>query len=295
MKCKCGAAFCWLCGKQIEDTVFPAHFQWWNPSGCANLQLNESLAPSLCIRVAARVVAILQMIVFGPITIASVIISSLLCLPCIFYKLKKDNPPSLRTYVQDGVGNCLSAWGLFWMLALTLLPLVLAFGGAIAGICIAVVVALYPCYFVYRVSHRRIPLPSAVTNFCLRNCWSPITTIFMNWQMERQRRRLEKSETQPSNPSEMETFDEELGKIGSKDEEEKENSLNETTSVSVDIESPGIEDDATYATSRKRVHFEFDEDQSDRNKEAASTAVIDDVINTTDEIRSPEECIGIGS
>jgi hypothetical protein len=40
MKCQCGAAFCWLCGKQIEDTLFPAHFQWWNPSGCSNLQVN---------------------------------------------------------------------------------------------------------------------------------------------------------------------------------------------------------------------------------------------------------------
>lgn len=40
MKCQCGAAFCWLCGKQIDDATFPAHFQWWNPAGCANLQVN---------------------------------------------------------------------------------------------------------------------------------------------------------------------------------------------------------------------------------------------------------------
>ena len=41
MKCQCGVAFCWLCGKQIEDSLFPAHFQWWNPSGCSNLQVTE--------------------------------------------------------------------------------------------------------------------------------------------------------------------------------------------------------------------------------------------------------------
>jgi hypothetical protein len=39
MKCQCGVAFCWLCGKQIEDSLFPSHFQWWNPSGCSNLQV----------------------------------------------------------------------------------------------------------------------------------------------------------------------------------------------------------------------------------------------------------------
>eukprot|EP01031_Cornospumella_fuschlensis_P033225 gene33225-40199_t len=38
MKCQCGASFCWLCGQQVDDSIFPAHFQWWNPNGCANLQ-----------------------------------------------------------------------------------------------------------------------------------------------------------------------------------------------------------------------------------------------------------------
>ena len=46
MKCQCGAAFCWLCGKQIEDTIFPAHFQWWNPTGCSNLQVLPPRHPS---------------------------------------------------------------------------------------------------------------------------------------------------------------------------------------------------------------------------------------------------------
>lgn len=281
MKCKCGVAFCWLCGKQIEDTVFPAHFQWWNPAGCTNLQLNESVAPSLCIRIVARVVAVIQMIIFGPITIVSVIVSSLLCLPCMFCKLKHDKPPSLRTYIQEGAGNCLSGWGMFWMVVMTVLPLVLAFGGAIAGICIAVVAALYPCYFVYRVSRRRIPLPSAVTNYFWHNCCSPIAMRFRQWQAERQRRQAEKSETQPSTSSgteehSIEIFDEELGNVGNKDEEEKENSLNETTSISVDMESPDVEDEDS---SRKHVHFEFDEDRMDQNKEEPLALPIDDVIN----------------
>ena len=40
MKCtRCSAAFCWVCGKQIDDDTFPAHFQWWNPTGCVNMQV----------------------------------------------------------------------------------------------------------------------------------------------------------------------------------------------------------------------------------------------------------------
>jgi len=40
MKCNnCNTAFCWVCGKQIDDDTFPAHFQWWNPSGCVNMQV----------------------------------------------------------------------------------------------------------------------------------------------------------------------------------------------------------------------------------------------------------------
>jgi len=91
---------------------------------------------------------------------------------------------------------------------------------------------------------------------------------FRQWQAERQRRQAEKSETQPSTSSgteehSIEIFDEELGNVDNKDEEEKENSLNETTSISVDMESPDVEDEDS---SRKRVHFEFDEDQIDQNK-----------------------------
>ena len=40
MQCnQCQTAFCWVCGKQIDDDTFPAHFQWWNPAGCTNMQV----------------------------------------------------------------------------------------------------------------------------------------------------------------------------------------------------------------------------------------------------------------
>lgn len=43
MKCpQCGSHFCWLCGKQVDGSSFPAHFQWWNLNGCPNMQMQES-------------------------------------------------------------------------------------------------------------------------------------------------------------------------------------------------------------------------------------------------------------
>ena len=66
MKCSnCGKAFCWLCGKEIEDAIFPTHFQWWNPSGCSNLQLNEAIEPTCCTLLCARMTTAAQIVLLG--------------------------------------------------------------------------------------------------------------------------------------------------------------------------------------------------------------------------------------
>lgn len=40
MKCeKCHTAFCWLCGREVKDDVFPGHYQWWNMGSCVNMQV----------------------------------------------------------------------------------------------------------------------------------------------------------------------------------------------------------------------------------------------------------------
>lgn len=43
MKCTtCGTSFCWLCGKKVEDSDLPTHFQFWNIMGCPNKQFNDT-------------------------------------------------------------------------------------------------------------------------------------------------------------------------------------------------------------------------------------------------------------
>lgn len=158
MKCQCGTAFCWLCGKQIDDNLFPAHFQWWNPAGCSNLQMNEALEPTVTARVCARLLAILQIVFLGPITLASTIASTLLCFSCICLRIKHatPTPPSsllssqARNEFMNVVSTCMSSWGVVWMVVLVFLPLGIATGGLLLGVGIGVVIALYPCYALVR-------------------------------------------------------------------------------------------------------------------------------------------------
>lgn len=194
MKCKCGVAFCWLCGKQIDDTVFPAHYQWWNPSGCTNLQMNDEIEPSSCMRAVAYIAAVVQMIVFGPITFVSAMVSSCLCAPCLVAKLQRDRPASLRAYVQENASACMTGWGVFWMILILVIPLALAVGGAVAAVVVGVCAALSPCYCVYRIARRKSPLPSWLARCLYDVSVRPVRTWLYNYrhrQIMRDRRRAE--------------------------------------------------------------------------------------------------------
>eukprot|EP01038_Epipyxis_sp_PR26KG_P013958 gene13958-18722_t len=146
MKCQCGVAFCWLCGKQIDDAHFPAHFQWWNPSGCSNLQLNESEEPTPTARVCARMLSIIQIILIGPLTLASTIASSILCFTCIAYKLKVDPNMAILCGDHNLFSICMSSWGIIWMLLLFFLPVALIIGSTGLALGIAFAIILFPCY-----------------------------------------------------------------------------------------------------------------------------------------------------
>lgn len=266
MKCKCGVAFCWICGKQIEDTVFPAHFQWWNPGGCANMQLNEAIEPSRFYQVMGRVLAIIQMVIFGPITLVSVLISSIMCLPCICIKLHQDKPASIRQFLRNGASNCMSGWGLFWMLAVTMLPLALAVGGAVGGILIGGCIMVYPCYFVYRVSRRKFPLPGFIITCLHRSCYRPIAVAYENYQRRQavrnfnrvHRKHLETAAKNAAKSPPIETSETDLFEAleaavedeKCQDEESKGNIENhDVNSIIVEIESLQQKDDCHPSTS----------------------------------------------
>lgn len=176
MKCQCGTAFCWLCGKAIDDTVFPAHFQWWNPAGCSNLQMNEDIVPSIWARIFARVLALGQLVLLGPITVASTLATCLLCSCCVYARIsestKSGSPPRAHipplplyllsisvgvTYIVTRVGKMwdafsglMSCWGLIWMLVLCIFPVALVAGSTVGAFGLAIFVIIYPCYAVAR-------------------------------------------------------------------------------------------------------------------------------------------------
>lgn len=106
--------------------------------------MNEATEPSTCSRVCARLLGIVQIIVLGPITLASTITSSLLCCSCIVLKLQMQ--PITVAAVQTYFSTCMSSWGIFWMIVLFFLPLALGGGAVAIGLMFAVLVITYPCY-----------------------------------------------------------------------------------------------------------------------------------------------------
>jgi hypothetical protein len=76
--------------------------------------MNEAVEPSPAARVCARVLSVLQIIVLGPITLVSTLASTLLCFSCICVKIKKDYP-SFRDGFRTVFSNCMSTWGIIWM------------------------------------------------------------------------------------------------------------------------------------------------------------------------------------
>jgi len=127
IKCSfCGATFCWLCGKEVEDAVFPAHFQWWNPSGCANLQMNELDEPTASARTMARLISYAEMLILGPLAAASTLASLVLCscfVPCMVRQQPNKPTESLPRRIAFLLGQCMSGWGMLWIGLLFMLPL----------------------------------------------------------------------------------------------------------------------------------------------------------------------------
>jgi len=132
--------------------------------------MNESIEPSFGARCLARGLALGQLIVLGPLTLISTILSSTLCCCCIYLKYKTDNRPMNCAALHETFSTCMSSWGLVWMFLLFVLPLAVAFGSAAGSIAIAVGIIVYPCYASYRLANNEYPWPDWLTN-CSRRCF----------------------------------------------------------------------------------------------------------------------------
>ena len=111
MKCTyCQQCFCWICGVAVEDAVFPSHFQWWNAMGCANMQMAEEVVPTRRSIIYARVTALLQTIIFGPLCLVSALLSFMFCFPCIYcYTTDQESNAVQKASVNNEEFNAFSA------------------------------------------------------------------------------------------------------------------------------------------------------------------------------------------
>jgi hypothetical protein len=168
MKCSvCNQAFCWICGKPIDDTVFPAHFQWWNPYGCANLQMNDAIQPSRYSIWSARILTVFEILILGPVTLVSTLASLILCSCCLphYFFVEDQSEGNCSTKFQRLVSNCLSGWGMFWIAVLFFLPAVFVVLSMLIGVGAAAFAMLYPIYATYRICAGEYPWPDPVTAF----------------------------------------------------------------------------------------------------------------------------------
>jgi hypothetical protein len=111
--------------------------------------MNEAVEPSRRARVLARLLSLAQLVLLGPLTLASTLASALLCFGCICL-VAKQNYSSLRAGFQSVFGALMSSWGIFWMVVVVFLPLLLCAGGLALAVVLAVGAVVYPCYAVVR-------------------------------------------------------------------------------------------------------------------------------------------------
>jgi hypothetical protein len=211
MKCVCGTNFCWLCGKQVEDTVFPRHFQWWNANGCANMQMANEIEPSLFTRVSAYTLTFLQLVTLGPLSAVSTLVSACVCLPCVgMYVCATDDDSSRtrthalwRTRLNDLWTQSLTVWGYVYLFMLVILPCLILGGGLFVGVC----VVCYPLYAIIRIAHKQYPWPDTLTH-CSRRVYTYIRRsmqrcyyhrMYRNWVYRQRQQQYQQQLQQMSN------------------------------------------------------------------------------------------------
>ena len=142
MKCRCGTAFCWVCGNAVSDETFPVHFQWWNVHGCTNMQMinDASLNPPRYVIYFARLRSFAQIIIFGPITLISALLSVILCPCCLFRRRERS-----RTF-SEIFSSLLTFWGMVYMMLIFGIPV----GLLLCSLFVVWIIIYFVGYFIYR-------------------------------------------------------------------------------------------------------------------------------------------------
>lgn len=136
--------------------------------------MNEAQVPSSFARIGARSLSCIQIVIFGPLTFLSTLLSSVVCAGCIYAQLKAKHANSYSEGVSSIFNSCMTAWGVFWMVILFFIPVACGLGGLAIGLFAVLVLISYPFYAIYRLSFSQYPWPDAVTQHCRTHytCWN---------------------------------------------------------------------------------------------------------------------------
>ena len=110
----------------------------WNINGCSNLQLDDAAAPTATTRLCSKILTFFQVLILGPVTLVSTIVSVLLCPCCLPAMLEADVVHNtLCSKIYQLFSTCMTGWGLVYMTVLVALPLLAVFGSIILGVLVA--------------------------------------------------------------------------------------------------------------------------------------------------------------
>lgn len=131
----CRASWCWLCGKEVDSSELPTHFQWWNLGGCANKQFADGSE--------SRWQKLLTYLYFGLVGVPSFLITGLVyaacCCVCIPASCAwEQGPRAFFMTMTSLVSLALAAFVIAGIVGPLLVPFAILYG--------VVVLACLPCY-----------------------------------------------------------------------------------------------------------------------------------------------------
>lgn len=140
----CHASWCWICGKIVDSSEMPTHFQWWNLGGCANKQFADGTENKIVSKIVTYAYFIFLGIPSFVLTAVMYVACSCACVPASLWY--EQGPVAFFMTMTSMVSLALATLLLVGILGPIVLPFVILYGLAVA-ICM-------PCY-IYGQRKRR--------------------------------------------------------------------------------------------------------------------------------------------